>query len=66
MELPYLVILFTLIVEREETQRKKSRRTMVDHTEFQRSDNARKKGTIYVTEKWDMSKSLSNATLQSN
>jgi hypothetical protein len=66
MELPYLVILFTLIIEREETQRKKSRRTMVDHTEFQRSDNARKKGTIYVTEKWDMSKSLSNATLQSN
>jgi hypothetical protein len=66
MELPYLVILFTLIIEREETQRKKSRRTMVDHTEFQCSDNARKKGTIYVTEKWDMSKSLSNATLQSN
>jgi hypothetical protein len=66
MELPYLVILFTLIIEREETQRKKSRRTMVDHTEFQRSDNARKKGTIYVTEKWDMSKSLSNASLQSN
>jgi hypothetical protein len=46
VELPYSVILFILIIEREEIERnreKKSRRTMVNHTEFKRRDKARKK-----------------------